>query len=110
MERVFPEVSRALERHGGQTERIAGHRLMAAFGVPTIHEDDVLRAVRAAVDAQAAVATLNDELARDWGVRIAARASVHTGEVLAGPDRSDMSLIADDMLEAAIRLGQIAGA
>jgi DNA-binding SARP family transcriptional activator len=108
--RVFAAVSSALERHGGQTERIAGHRLMAVFGVPKIHEDDALRAVRAAVDAQAAVATLNRELARGWGLEIGARASVHTGEVLASRDTSDPSLVADETIEMAIRLGEMVGA
>ena len=110
MKRVFAEVSTALERHGGRTERIAGQRLMAAFGIPMIHEDDALRAVRAAVDAQAAVARLNGELAQDWGLEIGARASVHTGEVLASEDTSEPSLAADETIDGAIRLGELAGA
>lgn len=110
MTRVFAEVSTALERHGGRTERIAGQRLMAVFGIPMIHEDDALRAVRAAVDAQVAVATLNGELGREWGLELAARAGVHTGEVLASRDTADPSLAADEAIEAAIRLGQIARA
>ena len=110
MARVFAEISAALERHGGQTERIAGQRLMAVFGIPMIHEDDALRAVRAAVDAQAAVATLNADLAQEWGFVLAAHASVHTGEVLASEDMSDSSIVADETIETAIRLGQMAGA
>jgi DNA-binding SARP family transcriptional activator len=108
MPRVFAEVSSTLERHGGHTERIAGQGLMAVFGVPTVREDDALRAVRAAFDARTAVAGLNADLAGQWGIRIAARAGVSTGEVLASDRRSDVSLVADEIVEAAIHLGQTA--
>jgi DNA-binding SARP family transcriptional activator/tetratricopeptide (TPR) repeat protein len=108
MPQVFGEVSSALERHGGHTERIAGQALMAVFGFPTVHEDDALRAVRAAVDVRDAVAALDVDLARTWGIRIAVRAGVNTGEVLASDGDSDVSLVADETVEAAIRLGQTA--
>src|SRR5207244_12010313 len=83
MPRVVAEVSTVLDRHGGHTEKIAGRGLMAVFGIPTVHEDDALRAVRAAVDMRAAVARLNVDLTHEWGVRIAVRAGVNTGEVVA---------------------------
>ena len=109
MPRVFAEVSSALERHGGHTERIAGRGLMAVFGIPTVHEDDALRALRAAVDVRAAVARLNLELAHEWGVRIAVRTGVNTDEVLTTDRASDASsLVGDESVEAAIRLGEIA--
>jgi predicted ATPase/DNA-binding SARP family transcriptional activator len=109
MPRVLAEVSSAVERHGGQTERVAGRRLMAVFGIPTVHEDDALRAVRAAVDVRTAVARLNDELAREWGIRVAVRAGVNTGEVVADDGLSlASSLAADETFDAAIRLEEIA--
>ena len=111
MPRVFAEVSSALERHGGHADRIAGRGLMAVFGIPTVHEDDALRAVRAAVDVRAAIARLNVELADEWGVRIVVRIGVNTGEVVADDRASDVSsLVADETVDAAIRLGQIARA
>ncbi len=61
---------------------------MAVFGLPKLHEDDALRAVRAAADMQRVQAELNDELERQWGVRLTVRTGVNTGEVVAG-DPSD---------------------
>ena len=50
MERYFAQMRGALERHGGTVEKFIGDAVMAVFGMPTIHEDDALRAVRAADD------------------------------------------------------------
>ena len=52
--------------------------------MPVVHEDDALRAVRAAADMRTALAALNDELERDWGVRLESRIGVNTGEVVTG--------------------------
>ena len=60
---------------------------MAVFGIPQLHEDDALRAVRAAVDMRAALDDLNHELERDHGVRLTCRTGVNTGEVLVGAIR-----------------------
>jgi DNA-binding SARP family transcriptional activator len=108
MPQVFAGISSAFERHGGRTERIAGQGIMAVFGFPTVYEDDALRAVRAAVDAREAVAELNVDLAHKWGIRIAVRAGVNTGEALASDRSSNPSLLADETIEAAVRLGQTA--
>jgi hypothetical protein len=50
MERYFEEMRSILERHGGTVEKFIGDAVMAAFGIPVAHEDDALRAVRAAAD------------------------------------------------------------
>jgi tetratricopeptide (TPR) repeat protein len=57
---------------------------MAVFGIPRVHEDDALRAVRAAVQMRDRLATLNDELESSWGVRLLIRIGVNTGEVVTG--------------------------
>jgi class 3 adenylate cyclase len=55
MGRWYQEMRTAIERHGGTVEKFVGDAVMAVFGLPRAHEDDALRAVRAALDMQRAV-------------------------------------------------------
>jgi class 3 adenylate cyclase/tetratricopeptide (TPR) repeat protein len=71
--RAFHELRAATEYHGGTVERLAGDELMAVFGAPERHEDDALRAVRAALQIQRATRG-----SRELDVRIA----LDTGEVV----------------------------
>ena len=48
--RYFERMKRIVERHGGSVEKFIGDAVMAVFGVPVVHEDDALRALRAAVE------------------------------------------------------------
>ena len=48
MGRYFDEMAAVVERHGGTVEKFIGDAVMAVFGIPQLHEDDALRAVRAA--------------------------------------------------------------
>src|SRR6186997_584074 len=84
MSRYFDEMRGALELHGGTIEKYIGDAIMAVFGLPRVHEDDALRAVRAAVEMRDRLATLNEELDQRWGVTIGNRTGVNTGEVVAG--------------------------
>jgi class 3 adenylate cyclase/tetratricopeptide (TPR) repeat protein len=108
MSRYFAEMRTALERHGGTVEKFIGDAVMAVFGVPAIHEDDALRAVRAAVEMREALVALNKELERDHGVSLAARIGVNTGEVVSG-EGSD-TLVTGDAVNVAARLEQAADA
>ncbi len=106
MARYFAEMRAALERHGGTVEKFIGDAVMAVFGVPAIHEDDALRAVRAASEMREALEVLNKELERDHAVSLAARIGVNTGEVVAG-DHGD-TLVTGDAVNVAARLEQAA--
>ncbi|MEX2204046.1 MAG: adenylate/guanylate cyclase domain-containing protein, partial [Actinomycetota bacterium] len=108
MGRYFDEMSAVIERHGGVVEKFIGDAVMAVFGIPRLHEDDALRAVRAASDMRAALETLNVELQRDHGVGIAARIGVNTGEVVAGDPSSGQRLVTGDAVNVAARLEQAA--
>src|SRR3954471_17014184 len=70
MSRYFEAMRAVLERHGGTIEKFIGDAVMAVFGVPTLREDDAVRAVSAAFEMTAAREALNDELEQEWGVRI----------------------------------------
>src|SRR5215510_2700975 len=73
MSLYFDEMRRVVERHGGTVEKFIGDAVMAVFGVPKLHEDDALRAVRAAQEMFVAVQDLNAEVGASWGVTIAVR-------------------------------------
>jgi class 3 adenylate cyclase len=48
--RYFERMKAIVERHGGTVEKLIGGAVMAVFGVPVLHGDDALRAMRAAVE------------------------------------------------------------
>ena len=50
MTRYFDAMRAVIERHGGTVEKFIGDAVMAVFGIPQVHEDDALRAVRAAAE------------------------------------------------------------
>jgi class 3 adenylate cyclase/tetratricopeptide (TPR) repeat protein len=108
MGRYFDEMSAVIERHGGTVEKFIGDAVMAVFGIPRLHEDDALRAVRAASGMREALEALNVELLREHGVGIAARIGVNTGEVVAGDPSAGQRLVTGDAVNVAARLEQAA--
>jgi class 3 adenylate cyclase/tetratricopeptide (TPR) repeat protein len=109
MTRYFDAMRGELERHGGVIEKFIGDAVMAVFGLPRLHEDDALRAVRAAAGMQAALEQLNVELQRLYGVQLANRTGVNTGEVVAGDPATGQRLVTGDAVNVAARLEQAAG-
>ncbi|MDQ3067419.1 MAG: AAA family ATPase, partial [Actinomycetota bacterium] len=93
-----------LERHGGTVEKFVGDAVLAVFGIPVVHEDDALRAVRAAIELRDELARLNDELEATFGVRIGVRTGVHTGEVYAGDPAQGDPFATGDAVVVAQRL------
>jgi class 3 adenylate cyclase/tetratricopeptide (TPR) repeat protein len=102
--RFFDELRAVLERHGGTLEKFIGDAVMAVFGIPTLHEDDALRAVRAATEAREAMAALNAELRSSWGVELSVRIGVNTGEVVAGDPTTGQRLVTGEAVNLASRL------
>ena len=107
MTRYFDAMRTAIEHHGGTVEKFIGDAVMAVFGIPQVHEDDALRAVRAAVEMRDGLKDLNKELERDRGVTLAARIGVNTGAVVTG-DPSGQALVTGDAVNTAARLEQAA--
>src|SRR5881628_2090891 len=95
MVRYFDEMRAVLQRHGGTVEKFIGDAVMAIFGVPVLHEDDALRAVRAAVEMHEALPELG----------VQGRIGVTTGEVVTGTEER---LATGDALNVAARLEQAA--
>ena len=112
MTTYFDRMREVLERHGGTLEKYIGDAIVAVFGIPEVHEDDALRAVRAADEMRAALDQLNQQLERSHSLRIEARTGVNTGEVLADEAGPGAPLTADAAnlaarLEQAASPGQI---
>jgi class 3 adenylate cyclase len=104
-ERYFSAMAAEIQRHGGKIEKYIGDAIMAVFGLPRAHEDDALRAVRAAVGMQQVLHRVNDELKVRFGVELANRTGVNTGEVVAINDPArDQKLATGDAVNVTARL------
>jgi class 3 adenylate cyclase/tetratricopeptide (TPR) repeat protein len=108
MSSFFEQMSAVLERHGGTVEKFIGDAIMAVFGIPELHEDDALRAVRAATELRLELSKLNEELGRDLGERIGIRVGINTGEVVAGDGTGGQMLATGDAVIVAKRLEESA--
>ncbi|MBA2641628.1 MAG: AAA family ATPase, partial [Actinobacteria bacterium] len=96
MRRYFDDLRTIIERHGGVVEKFVGDAVMAVFGIPVSHEDDALRAMRAAAEMLEAVSAHGLE----------ARIGVNTGEVVVGGEAE--TLVTGDAVNIAARLEQAA--
>jgi class 3 adenylate cyclase/tetratricopeptide (TPR) repeat protein len=95
LERYFERMKAIVEAHGGTVQKFIGDAVVAVFGVPVVHEDDAVRALRAAVEMREALPRLEVE----------ARIGVNTGEVVtSGGD----TLVTGDAANVAARLQQSA--
>jgi class 3 adenylate cyclase/tetratricopeptide (TPR) repeat protein len=104
MLRFYESAAAVIEAHGGTVEKFVGDEVMAVFGVPVVREDDVLRAVRAAVAVHECVA----ELDRESDVHLEVRIGVNTGEVVTGDHSSGHGFVSGDAVNVGKRLEQAA--
>ncbi|MFE2105513.1 AAA family ATPase [Kitasatospora sp. NPDC059463] len=104
MDRYFASCGAAIAEHGGVVEKFIGDAILAAFGATVAHEDDALRAVRAATGALAALSGLTAELAAEYQVRLEARAGICTGNVVVITRPGDDFRVVGDSVNTAARL------
>jgi adenylate cyclase len=110
LNRYLTVVSSAVENHGGTVADLLGDGVFAFFGAPVIHSDDPERAVRAALDVEAAVMRL--EIPALPGVRLQTGIGIATGNVIAGNIGSERRMhyaVVGDSVNVASRLQSAAG-
>jgi len=108
-DRVLAACSTAVSDVGGHVDKLTGDGIMAVFGAPTAHEDDPVRAVRAAAAMQL-VATRLVAAESGGGRRLGLRVGINTGEVLAGVQGGQTYTVVGDAVNTAARLSDAAGA
>lgn len=101
----FGPAEQAIGSHGGVIEKFVGDAVMAVFGIPQAHEDDALRAVRAAAQLQESIAAMNETRA---GSALSIRIGINSGEVLTAAGGEGRAGIIGDAVNAAARLEKLA--
>jgi DNA-binding SARP family transcriptional activator/tetratricopeptide (TPR) repeat protein len=98
-----------LRRHGARAEQGVGHTLVGYFGLPIAHEDDAVRAVRAAFEMKQAVEALNEDTAAVGRIRASVQAGIETGEIVVGGTGTSLRATASGrVVTTASRLQQAA--
>lgn len=106
MSDFFEAMVNHIIREGGTIEKFIGDAIMAVFGVPTSHEDDPVRAVRAARSMLSELDEWNS--VRHDDERLQLRIGINTGRVLAAGEPGDNLLVTGDPVNVAARLQAIA--
>jgi class 3 adenylate cyclase len=101
LDRFYEAMASEVEAAGGTVEKFAGDAVMAAFGVPTAHEDHAERALHCALSMQRRLQEL-------FGEELLLRIGVNTGEVVVGRPREGSSFVTGDAVNVAARLEQAA--
>ena len=104
--RYFERAAALVEGHGGTIEQFIGDELMAVFGVPLVHEDDALRAVRAAAELLESAVSLEAEL--ESGSSLEVRIGINTGEVVAAEPGAGQRFVTGDGVAVGKRLEEAA--
>lgn len=111
MNEIFGVLGAEVEAVGGHVDKVIGDSLMALFGAPVAHEDDALRAVRAALNMQRAMRTREAALTRSFGQPPRLRVGIHTGQVVwgvVGPPGQAHPTVMGDVVNLASRLQRVA--
>jgi predicted ATPase/class 3 adenylate cyclase len=110
MSEYFRAMESVVAGHGGIVEKFIGDALMAVFGVPVLHEDDALRAVRTAAEMRLSLAALNETFEKTWGMRLQARIGINSGEVIAGDHLQGHLIVMGRAVTVAKRVEEAAAA
>jgi len=86
MGRIFSEAGRIVEKYGGVVERFFGDEIMALFGVPKAHEDDPVRAVKAALELNQKITEISPEYEDRIGKPLSMHTGINTGLVVTGDE------------------------
>ena len=101
LDSYFTLARAAIERHGGVVEKFIGDAVVGVFGVPTVHEDDPARAVRAGLE----ICTSASRLTTAGGDPLRLRIGINTGEAFAHldvrPESGEHVLVGDAVNTAA---------
>jgi class 3 adenylate cyclase/tetratricopeptide (TPR) repeat protein len=104
--RFFELAAREITAHGGTVEKFSGDAVMAVFGIPSAHEDDPERAVRAAIAIRDGLAAMAAELHAAHGIEVQARIGIESGEVVVGDPFGGATMATGDAMNLAARLEQ----
>jgi predicted ATPase/class 3 adenylate cyclase/DNA-binding winged helix-turn-helix (wHTH) protein len=96
------------QRHGGTIEKFIGDAVVAVFGVPSVHEDDALRSVRAALELRALLDESNERFLEEFGVALAIQVGINSGVVIATDPATDEAFVTGQALNIAAILQQAA--
>jgi class 3 adenylate cyclase/tetratricopeptide (TPR) repeat protein len=105
---LFELVNTEVERYGGTTQKFAGDAVVAVFGIPSAHEDDAERAVRAGLAVQDRFGSFIESVQGRHGADVGLRIGVNTGDVVAGRDLASKGelMVSGDAVNVAARLQQ----
>ena len=110
MSRVFGEIAQVVTKYEGFIEKFVGDAVMALFGVPKTHEDDPVRAIRAAREIHDLVEALSPELEERVGRPLSMHTGINTGLVVTGEVDMEKGThgVAGDSINLASRLSGLA--
>ena len=107
---LFELLNAEVVRFGGTTEKFVGDAVLAVFGIPSAHEDDPERAVRAALAAHERFARFAERVESRFGLAVGLRTGINTGDVVSGRETAARGelMVSGDAVNVAARLQQAA--
>jgi class 3 adenylate cyclase len=108
--RIFDEIIQVVHKYDGFVDKIVGDGIMVLFGLPLAHEDDAIRAVKAAFDIHCAISQLGSRIREKVGQSLSMHTGISTGLVVTNYGDSSVSRhgVAGDTINLASRLADMA--